>query len=93
MRQILLLRCHLSLTHSDDGHTWHHPDRNLVDWILDGTGQQSAMPAYRGKLTEAEIRAVVAYIKTFWSEELLNRQLDATAAYEEQIRERGTPGP
>ena len=80
-------------SHGNDGHTWHHPDRSLVGWILDGTGQPSSMPAFRGKLTESEVRAVLAYIKSFWSDDVLARQLDATEAYEEQVRERGTPGP
>ncbi len=43
------------------------------------------MPAYRGKLTEVEVRTIVAYIKTFWSEDILARQVDASQAYEEWL--------
>lgn len=36
-------------------------DAELVKWITDGKGK---MPAYKGKLTPAEIDAVVAIIRT-----------------------------
>jgi mono/diheme cytochrome c family protein len=36
-------------------------DAELVKWITDGKGK---MPAYKGKLTPAEIDALVAFIRT-----------------------------
>lgn len=36
-------------------------DAELVKWIADGKGK---MPAYKGKLTPADIDAVVAFIRT-----------------------------
>lgn len=36
-------------------------DAELVKWISDGKGK---MPAYKGKLTPADINAVVAFIRT-----------------------------
>ena len=36
-------------------------DAELVKWIADGKGK---MPAYKGKLTPAEIDALVAFIRT-----------------------------
>jgi mono/diheme cytochrome c family protein len=36
-------------------------DAELVKWITDGKGK---MPAYKGKLTPADIDAVVAFIRT-----------------------------
>jgi mono/diheme cytochrome c family protein len=59
--------------HGDDGHTWHHSDRQLVKWILDGV-PGGHMPRFRGHLSEAEVHAVLAYIKTFWSEEVRQYQ-------------------
>ena len=58
--------------HDETGHTWHHPDQWLFDIVKDG-GQRfappryrSAMPAYRDMLTDDEIWAVLAFIKSHW---------------------------
>lgn len=75
--------------HTDQGHTWHHQDRLLVEWILDGVPLATLMPKWRGTLTEEEVRAVVAYIKTFWSDEIRTRQTEGSAEYEKQIAEIG----
>lgn len=58
--------------HDETGHTWHHPDTLLLEIVRRGTaavvgqGYQSRMPGYAGTLTEAEIREVLAYIKSTW---------------------------
>jgi mono/diheme cytochrome c family protein len=64
--------------HDDSGHTWHHPDEVLVGITKHGlvppyapAGYPSDMPAYAGKLSDAEIRAVLAFIKSQWSEGVL----------------------
>ena len=64
--------------HTDDGHTWHHADRDLVNWILNGVPFSQVMPQFRDQLSEQEARAVLAYIKTFWSAESLDRQIQTT---------------
>ena len=76
-------------THQADGHTWHHPDRLLVQWVLDGVPLGTVMPKWRGKLSEDEARAVIAYIKTFWPEEIRDRQTEGSAEYESQLLETG----
>jgi len=69
--------------HGPNGHTWHHSDRNLSDIILNGSGEMGEMmrkmmgvppetprmPAWRGTLTEDEIAAILAYVKTGWTPE------------------------
>lgn len=50
--------------HTDEGHTWHHPDRLLVEWILDGVPLATVMPEWRGQLTEDQVIAIIAYMKT-----------------------------
>ena len=64
--------------HDDSGHTWHHPDAVLFGITKHGlvppyapAGYQSDMPAFGGVLTDREIRAVLAYIATQWSSEVL----------------------
>ena len=59
--------------HDETGHTWHHPDAYLLDRIRNGTGGLDAqmqalsnMPAYADLLNDAEIDAVLAYIKSAW---------------------------
>ena len=61
--------------HDDTGHTWHHSDRVLYEVIRDGMNDPLRpdsplrMPAWGGKLSDAEIRAVIEYFKSLWSEE------------------------
>lgn len=75
--------------HTDSGHTWHHADRLLVEWILDGVPLATTMPEWRGQLTEKEVIAIVAYIKTFWSADNLDQQIRGSVQYEAQVREFG----
>jgi mono/diheme cytochrome c family protein len=69
--------------HNANGHTWHHPDCQLVETVLNGSGAMGGMmrqmmgapedtprmPAFQGQLTEEEVLAILAYIKTWWTEE------------------------
>lgn len=60
--------------HDATGHTWHHPDIVLFRIVKEGTaavvggGYESDMPGFGGDLSDAEIRAVLAYIKSTWPE-------------------------
>ncbi|MGP3699908.1 c-type cytochrome, partial [Rhodobacter sp. NSM] len=62
------------------GHTWHHPDAQLLAIIRQGTaaivgnGYQSDMPGFAGRLTKAEIHAVLDYIKSTWPERAADYQ-------------------
>ena len=73
--------------HNEVGHTWHHQDRLLVDWILDGVPFATTMPIFRDTLTETEVVAAIAYIKTFWSPEVRDRQTEGSLEYEKQLAE------
>jgi mono/diheme cytochrome c family protein len=60
--------------HDDSGHTWHHPDEMLFAITKQGLvppyapkGYESDMPGFAGKLSDEEIRAVLAYIASHWS--------------------------
>jgi mono/diheme cytochrome c family protein len=61
--------------HTDNGHTWHHPDTQLLMVIANG---RNKMPAFQETLTAAQQEAVLAYIKTFWSPEIQAAQADVT---------------
>ena len=59
--------------HDETGHTWHHPDRDLFKITKDGMrppvapeGYESDMPPFSGVLTDREIWAVLAFIKSSW---------------------------
>jgi mono/diheme cytochrome c family protein len=59
--------------HDASGHTWHHSDRELFLMTKHGLsaivpGHQSDMPAFADILSDAQIRAVLAYIKATWPE-------------------------
>lgn len=66
--------------HDASGHTWHHPDEQLFAITKHGMARfapadyTTAMPAFIGRLSDSEIRAVVAYIKSTWPEDIQRRQ-------------------
>lgn len=68
--------------HDETGHTWHHPDSLLFDYTKRGgaavapEGFQSAMPGFGDVLSDAEIWAVLAYIKSRWPAEVRARQAE-----------------
>ncbi|MGQ0546710.1 MAG: c-type cytochrome [Betaproteobacteria bacterium] len=60
--------------HDESGHTWHHPDHVLFAITRNGLvppyapkGYESDMPAFGGKLSDDDIWAVLAYIKSHWT--------------------------
>lgn len=62
--------------HNASGHTWHHADPLLFAIVKLGgqasapPGYTSGMPAFGTMLSDAEIWAVLAYIKSSWPPEL-----------------------
>ncbi|NFV79786.1 c-type cytochrome [Magnetospirillum aberrantis] len=66
--------------HDASGHTWHHADEYLFGVTKHGMARyappdyKSAMPAYVGKLSDGDIRAVIAFIKSTWPDEIRRRQ-------------------
>lgn len=53
----------------DSAHAWHHPTRVLLEIVREGSpGGQGNMPAWKDKLSEAQIQDVVVYIKSLWSD-------------------------
>lgn len=74
--------------HDESGHTWHHPDPVLFGIIRTGLvppyapdGYQSDMPAFGEHLSDAEIMAVLAYIKSHWSAKIQAWQAEKTQQY------------
>ncbi len=71
--------------HDANGHTWHHSDGQLIEAIRLGgarlpaeIGGTSAMPAFAEALDEAEIEAVLAYIKSTWPKDIRQVQWQVT---------------
>lgn len=62
--------------HDASGHTWHHPDALLLDYIrrggaaLIGGSFKSNMPGFADRLTEDQIQAVLDFIKSTWPAEV-----------------------
>jgi len=77
--------------HDESGHTWHHPDAVLFDITRNGlvpgrtapAGYASDMPAYAGILSDSEIIAVLAYIKSTWPPEILALQQEVNHNHEQ----------
>lgn len=74
--------------HNEEGHTWHHADAIL--FALTKFGPQSAagpdyqsdMPAYHEILSDADILAVLSFIKSRWPEQVQRRHDAINEAYE-----------
>ena len=73
--------------HDASGHTWHHPDEVLFRITRLGVARAanlkdyaSAMPAYEGVLTDAEIIAVLSWIKAQWPADIRERHDEVNRA-------------
>jgi mono/diheme cytochrome c family protein len=62
--------------HDESGHTWHHGDQSLFTTVKLGgqstspQGYKSNMPAFGHILSDNEIWAVLAFIKSTWPPEI-----------------------
>jgi mono/diheme cytochrome c family protein len=80
--------------HDESGHTWHHGDPTLLAAIYEGgarfagmnIGGTSNMPAFAETLSNEEITAVLAYIKSSWPEDIQDIQWEATLREELQAK-------
>ena len=52
---------------NDDAHGWHHPDKQLVQTILNGSPRNERMIAWKETLSEKEAKTIVTYMKSLWS--------------------------
>lgn len=74
--------------HDASGHTWHHPDEVLFRITKYGVAKaanlkdhDSAMPAYEGVLSDAEIVAVLSWIQSQWPANIRQAQREVDAAH------------
>lgn len=74
--------------HDESGHTWHHPDQVLFGIIRNGLvppyapkGYASDMPAFGDQLSDDQIWALLAFIKSHWSAKIQAWQEDKTRQY------------
>lgn len=75
--------------HDETGHTWHHGDTMLFEYTkhggqayLDDLGVvfDSGMPAFGEVLSDDEIKAILAFIRSTWPERIQEIQAARTAA-------------
>lgn len=71
--------------HDETGHTWHHPDAQLKDWILNGKFGLGQMPAFQDVLSESDVDAILAYLKSWWTEAQRQGQADISQRYQEAL--------
>jgi mono/diheme cytochrome c family protein len=70
--------------HDESGHTWHHSDQDLFAITRLGVGgvvpgYESDMPAFGDILSDEEIAAVLAFIKSTWPERQRGSQAQVTS--------------
>ncbi len=72
--------------HDASGHTWHHPDAQLFAITKHGTSAlvggdyKSRMDGFADSLSDAEILAILAYIKSTWPPQIIARHNQMNAA-------------
>ena len=73
--------------HNKAGHTWHHPDAQLREWVLNGKlGFGSpGMPALGDKLPETDVDTILTFIKTWWAADQRASQADISQRYQEAL--------
>ena len=72
--------------HNEKGHTWHHPNAQLKEWIVHGKPGPglSIMPGF-GYLTKDDVEAILVLIKSWWTVEQREIQADISRRYQEAI--------
>ena len=66
--------------HDETGHTWHHPDTMLCEMTKYGVqefgppGYQSNMAPFEDILSDREMWAALAFIKSTWPPKIRSRQ-------------------
>jgi len=66
----------LAPPHDATGHTWQHTDAELLRLTKNSVkdvapeGYVSDMPAFAGRLSDAQIRAILGYIKSRWPRDI-----------------------
>ena len=74
-------------SHDKSGHTWHHADELLFELTkfglskVVGADYKSNMPAFKDRLSDQEIIAVLSYIKSTWPPEIIANHANINAAY------------
>jgi len=76
-------------SHNEMGHTWHHPDAQLKEWIINGKPGPgfSVMPGFN-YLREHDVEAILAFIKTWWTDEQRESQADISRRYDQAINKK-----
>ncbi|WP_425046638.1 c-type cytochrome [Primorskyibacter sp. S87] len=65
--------------HDASGHTWHHPDEQLVritsygSEAIIGGGYKSRMPGFADQMSREDIVAVLSFIKSTWPQSIIER--------------------
>jgi len=65
--------------HDQTGHTWHHPDAQLFKLTKYGVekfapeGYKSDMPGFEDQLSDSDILASLAFIKSTWPDDIQRR--------------------
>ncbi|OAP35203.1 cytochrome C [Sinorhizobium glycinis] len=78
--------------HDASGHTWHHPDGVLFRITKEGPAAvvggdyQSDMPGFGSIMSDDEIRAVLAFIKSTWPEREREYQAEMSRREREAVQ-------
>ena len=71
----------LAPPHNAEGHTWRHSDADLYEMVSKGwrdpfnKSERLTMPAFDVEILPEQIRAVIGYLKTLWTPEQRQFQL------------------
>ena len=77
--------------HDETGHSWHHPDAVLFEMTkfgprqFAGAGYATDMPGFADDFPDADIWAVLAYIKSRWPAHIADRQATLNERYQAEL--------
>ncbi len=74
----------LAPAHTVEGHTWHHPDSYLFQYVSEGGKAfetpelKATMPGFGGTYSRDEIIFVLTYVKSFWGPQEIATQAQSS---------------
>ncbi|MFN8530471.1 MAG: cytochrome c [Anaerolineae bacterium] len=87
--QTLNLGMHTVPPHDSTGHTWQHPDQLLIRVIREGIQNpldQYVMPGFTDGVSDAQVNAILRYIKLSWTEAQREHNRQVTEQWAEMDR-------
>ena len=68
----------MALRHNDQGDVWRMSDAQIREVIMNGRIGKGMMPTFKLRLSQDEVGAIVALMKTWWTDDQRRSQAETT---------------